>query len=106
MNIEKQIDKIRNTLGNILGNEYYNERNQKLGYDFFIKQGKFHDESIGSFSKYIDGFWVSIDYDFWNDEEDKKNTFNKLAKVFPSIEYCDDDVLAHIPFGYDNFPSN
>ena len=106
MNIEKQIDKIRNTLGNILGNEYYNERNQKLGYDFFIKQGKFHDESIGSFSKYIDGFWVSIDYDFWNDEKHKKNSFASLSKVFPRITYCDDDDFAHIPFGYDNFPSN
>jgi hypothetical protein len=106
MNIEKQIDKIRNTLGNILGNEYYNERNQKLGYDFFIKQGKFRIEPLGSFSKYIDGFWVSIDYDFWNDEKHKKNTFDKLAKVFPDITYLDDDDFAHIPFGYDNFPSN
>tara|TARA_Y100000310_G_scaffold98880_1_gene96672 strand:+ start:8 stop:301 length:294 start_codon:yes stop_codon:yes gene_type:complete len=94
----QHINKIRNTLNDILG--------LKLGNDFFINQGKFLYEELGFDTKHIDGFWVGIDYDFWNDEEDKRNTFNKLAKVFPSIEYCDDDVLAHIPFGYDNFPSN
>ena len=96
---DKYINTIKKALTEIVGLN-------KLGYDFEIKRGKYQIEPLGSFSKYIDGFWVSIDYDFWNDEEDKKNTFNKLAKVFPSIEYCDDDVLAHIPFGYDNFPSN
>ena len=60
MNIEKQIDKSRNTVGNILGNESCNERNQKRGNDFFIKTGNFHDEPSGSFSKYYDGFGVSV----------------------------------------------
>ena len=51
----------------------------------------------------VDGFWVSIDYDFWNDEKHKKETFNHLARYFPRIQSGDDEVLAHIPFGFDNF---
>ena len=96
---DKYINTIKKALTEIVGLN-------KLGYDFEIKRGKYHIEPLGSFSKYIDGFWVSIDYDFWNDEKHKKNTFDKLAKVFPDITYLDDDDFAHIPFGYDNFPSN
>ncbi len=75
----------------------------KLGYDFEIKQGSYslHDDYYDYSS--VDGFWVSIDYDFWNDEKHKKETFNHLAKYFPRIQSGDDEVLAHIPFGFDNF---
>ena len=93
---DKYIKQIRKALNEILG--LY-----KLGYDFEIKQGSYslHDDYYDYSS--VDGFWVSIDYDFWKDEKHKKQTFIELRNYFPNIEYMEDDILAHIPFGFDNF---
>jgi len=93
---DKYIKEIRKALTEIVGLN-------KLGYDFEIKQGSYslHDDYYDYSS--VDGFWVSIDYDFWNDEKHKKETFNHLARYFPRIQSGDDEVLAHIPFGFDNF---
>lgn len=97
---DKYIKEIRKALNEILG--LY-----KLGYDFKIKKGKFQDYGSGHAGINdpisVDGFYVEIDYDFWKDEKHKKETFNHLARYFPNIEYMEDDILAHIPFGFDNF---
>ena len=96
----KYIKEIRKALTEIVGLN-------KLGYDFEIKKGKC--QSYGSSHAdindpiWVDGFFVEIDYDFWNDEKHKKETFNHLARYFPRIQSGDDEVLAHIPFGFDNF---
>ena len=94
---DKYIKQIRKALNEILG--LY-----KLGHDFEIHKG-LYEEDNGMYmdGRYIDGFFVVIDYDFWNDEKHKKETFNHLARYFPRIQYGDDEVLAHIPFGFDNF---
>ena len=93
---DKYINTIKKALTEIVGLN-------KLGYDFEIKRGKYHIEPLGSFSKYIDGFWVSIDYDFWKDEKHKLETFHHLARYFPNIERLDDDDLCHISLDGDNF---
>lgn len=104
---DKYIKQIRKALTEIVGLD-------KLGYDesdfehyFIIKKGKFQDYGSGHAGINdpisVDGFYVEIDYDFWKDEKHKKETFNHLARYFPRIQYGDDEVLAHIPFGFDNF---
>ena len=96
----KYIKEIRKALTEIVGLN-------KLGYDFKIKKGK--NEDTGWLHPHIfepiwvDGFWVNIDYDFWNDEKEKRETFNHLLRYFPAIQYCDDDQLAFIPLSLDNF---
>ena len=94
---DKYIKQIRKALNEILG--LY-----KLGYDFEIHKG-LYEEDNGMYidGRYIDGFFVVIDYDFWKDEKHKKQTFIELRNYFPRIQYCEDEVLAHIPFGFDNF---
>ena len=96
----KYIKEIRKALTEIVGLD-------KLGYDFEIKKGKFQDYGSGHAGINdpisVDGFYVEIDYDFWKDEKHKKQTFIQLRNYFPNIEFMEDDVLAHIPFGFNNF---
>ena len=81
---DKYIKQIRKALTEIVGLN-------KLGYDFEIKLVEC-------------GFLVSIDFDFWNDEKEKRETFNHLTRYFPRMQFGkNDDQLAHIPFGRDNF---
>jgi len=97
---DKYIKEIRKALTEIVGLN-------KLGYDFEIKKGKC--QSYGSSHAdindpiWVDGFFVEIDYDFWNDEKHKSQTVYHLARYFPNIKSFDDDVLCHISLDGDNF---
>ena len=98
---DKYIKEIRKALTEIVGLN-------KLGYDFEIKKGKFQDYGSGHAGINdpisVDGFYV-IDtlWDLHDNEDAKIRTFNRLKKYFPNIEYMDEEILAHIPFGFDNF---
>jgi|TARA_R100000084_G_C4589510_1_gene117725 hypothetical protein len=97
---DKYIKEIRKALTEIVGLN-------KLGYDFEIKRGRC--QSYGTSHAdindpiWVDGFFVEIDYDFWNDEKHKSQTVYHLARYFPNIKSFADDVLCHISLDSDNF---
>jgi hypothetical protein len=78
-----------------------------LGYHFHIKKGKiqnwgFEHHHIND-PIWVDGFFVEIDYDYWNDEKHKQETVHHLARYFPNIQSQADDILCHIALDSDNF---
>jgi len=96
----KYIKEIRKALTEIVGLN-------KLGYDFEIKKGKiqnwgFEHHHIND-PIWVDGFFVEIDYDYWNDEKHKQQTVHHLARYFPNIQSQADDILCHIALDSDNF---
>ena len=91
--------KIRKVLKRIVGHSHI---------FFEIKKGKFQDYGSGHAGINdpisVDGFYVEItDWNISDNEDAKIKIFNDLKKYFPNIEYMEDDILAHIPFGFDNF---
>ena len=91
--------KIRKVLKQVTGHSH-------IFYE--IKKGKFQDYGSGHAGINdpisVDGFYV-IDtlWDLHDNEDAKIRTFNRLKKYFPNIEYMDEEILAHIPLGFDNF---
>ena len=97
---DKYINTIKKALTEIVGLN-------KLGYDFEIKRGKCQSYGSGHAGIndpiLVDGFYIEIDYDYWNDENHKQQTVNHLRRYFPNIQSQDDDVLCHIALDSDNF---